>query len=50
MKNTTKSEINYYQMLLDENQDYDDEDDEISCVGAGLRGGFKPTKELNVMN
>jgi hypothetical protein len=49
MKNTTKSEINYYQMLLDENEDRDEEDDEISCVGAGLGSGLKFTKEIHVM-
>jgi hypothetical protein len=49
MKNTTKSERNYYQILSDENEDCDDEDDEIACVGAGLGGGFKSTKEFYVM-
>jgi hypothetical protein len=49
MKNMTKIERNYYQMLLDENEDCDEEDHEIACVGAGLGGGFKSTKELHAM-
>jgi hypothetical protein len=36
-------------MLLDENEYFDEKDDDISCVGAWLGGGFKSTKELHVM-
>jgi hypothetical protein len=44
MSYTIKRGRNYYQMLLDENEDCDDEGDKISCFGYGLGGGFKSTK------
>jgi hypothetical protein len=49
--NSTKCERNYYSLLLDENdyEDCEEEDEEISCVGAGLGGGFQSTKELHVI-
>jgi hypothetical protein len=44
--NSTKCEINFYSLLLDENEyEYcEEEDEEISCLGAGLGGGFQSTK------
>jgi hypothetical protein len=49
MTAATKREKNYYEMLLDEDVDCKEENDEISCFGAGIQGGFKSSKELHVM-
>jgi len=38
---------NYYELLIEED---DDDANELACVGAGLRGGFENTNELNAMN
>jgi hypothetical protein len=44
--NSTKCERNYYSLLLDENEyeDFEEEDEEIACVGAGLGDGFQRQK------
>jgi hypothetical protein len=34
---------------LDEDDDHNEEDEEIVCIGAGLGGGYESTKELQVM-
>jgi len=47
------SETNYYQLLYEE---YDDDDEgnggceeEMTCAGVGLGGGFQHTSELHAM-
>ena len=39
---------NYYELLIEE--DEDDDEGELACVGAGLGGGFENTNELHAMN
>ena len=45
----TQAGRNFYELLIEEDED-DDEEGELACVGARLGGGFENTNELHAMN
>jgi hypothetical protein len=46
MTTATTLERNYYEMMLDEDVDFEEEDDWVSFAGAGIGGKFKSAKEI----